>query len=129
VTFALAAIEILILFFLIQNLNRRTVVVLGYIISILGLFCTLWICIINFQEIINRLNGQYSFYSQRATLTDAEAVIYFGVWTSLFIPLSFLSLKNLIRKKFPPAIIYGIILLVLIFSSLYIDTLFYHDRV
>ena len=123
----LRSIELITIFILIQNMNRKIVVALSYIISLLSFLCTLWICIINFREIINRLNEQYTFYSQRATLTDDEAVIYFGIWTSLFILISFFSLRNLIKKKFELAIIYGSILLVLIFASTYIDTLFYYD--
>lgn len=112
-----------------QNLNSKIVIAASYIISLLSFICALRICIVNFTEIINRLNGQYTFYSQRASLTDDEAVIYFGAWTLLFIFLSFLSLKNLIKKRFTLAIIYGAILLLMIFASTYIDTLFYHDLV
>jgi len=86
-------------------------------------------CIINVTEITERLNGRYTFYAQRASLTDDEAVIYFGMWTVLFILLSFLSLKNLIKKRFTLAIIYGTILLLVILASTYIDTLFYHALV
>lgn len=110
-------------------MNRKILVPFSYITSLLSFFCTLWMCIVNLQEIINRLNGQYTFYSQRAILTDGEAVIYFGLWTSLFIVLSIFSLKNLIKNKIDLAIIYGSILLVVIFASLYTDTLFYHDMV
>ena len=108
-------------------MNNKIVIAMSYIISFLSLLCALWICIINFQEIINRLNGQHTFFSQRATLTDDEAVVYFGVWTLLFILLSFFSLSGLIKKKFALAMIYGAILLVMIFTSTYVDTLFYHD--
>jgi len=73
--------------------------------------------------------GKYTFYSQRATLSDGEAVIYFGAWTVLFILISFFSLRSLIQKKFMLALIYGAILLVMIFASTYIDTLFYYDLV
>jgi len=110
-------------------MDSKIVIALGYIISLLSFLCALWICIINFTEIINRLNGKYTFYSQRASLTDDESVIYFGIWTLLFIILSFLSLKNLIKRKFTLAIVYGGILLLMIFASTYIDTLFYHDLV
>jgi len=101
----------------------------GYVVSLSSVLCTLWICLINFKEIIERLNGRYTFYSQRASLTDEEAVIYFGMWTLLFIILSFLSLKNLIKKRFIPAIVFGAIVLLTILASTYIDTLFYNDLV
>jgi len=108
-------------------LKNKILIVLSYIVSFSSFLCTLWICIINFKEIIERLNGRYTFYSQRARLTDDEAVIYFGIWTLLFIFLSFLSLKNLIKKKFIFAIVFGAILLLTIFASTYIDTLFYYN--
>jgi len=110
-------------------MNRKVVVALGYIISLLSFLSTLWIWIMNLKEIINRLNGRYTFYSQRATLTDDEAVLYFGVWTLLFILLLFFSLRNLIKKQFGLAILYGSILSIMIFVSTYVDTLFYHDLV
>jgi len=108
-------------------LKSKILIVLGYFVSLSSFLCTLWICIINFKEIIERLNGRYTFYSQRASLTDDEAVIYFGIWTLLFIILSFLSVKNLIKKRFILAIVFGTILLLTIFASNYIDTLFYHN--
>ena len=111
------------------NLNGKIVVAASYIISLLSFICALWICIINLTEIINRLNGQYTFYSQRASLTDGEAVIYFGAWNLFFIFLSFLSLKNLIKKRYTLALICGAVLLIMIFTSTYVDTLFYHDLV
>ena len=110
-------------------MNSKIVTTLSYIISLLSFLCALWICIVNFTEIIDSLNGKYTFYSQRTTLTDDEAAIYFGLWMLLFIILSFLSLKNLIKRKFTIAIAYGGILLLMIFASAYIDTLFYHDLI
>ena len=110
-------------------MTSKNFIAWSYIISLLAFFFALWICVINFQEIINRLNGQNTFYSQRATLTDNEAVIYFGIWTLILILFSFLSLYNLIKMKFKPALIFGVIIFLLILCSIYIDTLFYHALV
>lgn len=117
------------IFILTQSWNNKIVIVLSYIISLLSFLAAFWICTINLLEIKKRLNGHHTFYSQRATLTDDEAVIYFGIWTLLFILLSFFSIRSLIRKKFAAAIIFGVILLVMIYVSTYIDTLFYRDLV
>ena len=115
--------------FLTDNRNSKVVIALGYIISLLSLVCAVWICVINFQEIQNRFNGRYTFYSQRASLTDGQAVLYFGAWTLLFILLCILSIRNLMKERFRLAIIYGTILLGMIIASFYIDTLFYYDLI
>jgi hypothetical protein len=86
----------------------------------------LWICVLNLQEISERAAGHYTFYSQRAYLDDGDAIIYFGLWTSAYIVLFILSLKNLIKIRIARAGIYAVILILLIITSNYVDTLFYN---
>jgi hypothetical protein len=101
-----------------KNITWLVVCLISYLLAF-------WVCVINIQEIAERAVGHYTFYSQRAYLGDGEAVIYFGLWTSAFIVLFILSLKNLIRKRIARAGIYALILILLIITSNYIDTLFY----
>lgn len=96
------------------------------VVCLISYLLALWICVINIQEIAERAMGHYTFYSQRAYLGDEEAAAYFGLWTSAFIVLSILSLKHLIKKRIAQAGIYSIILILLIVTSNYIDTLFYN---
>ena len=100
--------------------------ILSFIACLIALVCTIWISFINLLEIVARANGQYTFYSQRATLNDDEAVLYFSGWTLLFIVICWLSIKNLLRKRAADAIIYAVVLLLLILLSTFVDKLFYH---
>lgn len=99
------------------------------IVCLISYLLALGICLVNIQEIADRATGHYTFFSQRATLGDGEAIVYFGLWTLAFIVLLFLSLKNLIKKRNPRAGIYAVILILLIFLSNYVDTLFYNPLV
>jgi hypothetical protein len=94
------------------------------LISYLG---ALWMCAMNFQEIGERASGHYTFYSQRAYLGEGEAIVYFGLWTSAFIVLFILSLKNLSKERISRAGVYAAILILMIVCSIYIDTLFYNQ--
>src|ERR1700722_6446366 len=96
------------------------------IFCLISYLLALWICIVNIGEIADRAAGHYTFFSQRANLSDGEAIAYFGSWTLAFIVLLILSLKNLIKKRNQQAGIYAVILILLIVLSNYVDTLFYN---
>jgi|SRR6185312_9605724 len=98
-------------------------------VSLISYPLALGICIVNIQEIGDRAAGHYTFFSQRANLTDGEAIVYFGLWTLAFGVLLFLSSKNLIKKRNQRAGIYAVILILLIVLSNYVDTLFYNPLV
>jgi hypothetical protein len=110
-------------------MQAKPVAIIGYIVCFIGIAVTLWISLINFDEIINRASGRNTFYSQIAYLTDSEAVIYFSCWTLLFIFICYLSIKSLLRRIFIWAIIYALVVLLTILLSTYVDTLFYHQLV
>jgi hypothetical protein len=95
-------------------------------VCIISYLLAIWICVVNIQEITDRARGHYTFYSQRASLSDGEAVIYFGLWTVAFIVLFILSFKNAIKGRIVRAGIYSVILILLIAISTYVDTLFYN---
>lgn len=95
-------------------------------VCLISYLLVLWICVINTQEITDRARGHYTFYSQRASLSDGEAIIYFGFWTAAFIALFILSFKNAIKNRIVHAGIYSVILILLIAISTYVDTLFYN---
>jgi len=81
----------------------------------------------NIEGIVNRANGKYTFFSQRASLSDGEAVIYFSWWTLLFI--FYLSLRNASKQKAVDSILYSILVLLLIILSMFVDELFYNKLV
>jgi len=110
-------------------MKTKIKVVLGYFISASVLTFSAIISFINLQEIINRASGRYTFYSQRASLTDGEAVFYFSCWTVLFLFVSYLTIKSLIRRRFENAIISSIFLFLFIVLSTYVDRFFYHELV
>src|SRR4030095_8451906 len=103
--------------------------ILSFIACLIALVCTIWISSINLIEIVARANGQYTFYSQRATLSDNEAVLYFSCWTLLFIVICWLSIKNLLRRRAAGAIIFAVVLLLLILLSTFVDKFFYHKLI
>ena len=98
-------------------------------VCIISYLLALWICVLNIQEITDRVTGRFTFYSQRASLSDGDAVIYFGLWTSAFIILFILSFKNAIKGRIARAGIYSVVLILLIAISTYVDTLFYNPLV
>jgi hypothetical protein len=100
----------------------QTVCLLFYLLA-------LWICTVNIQEIVDRARGHYTFFSQRANLSDGQAIVYCGLWTLGFIVLLLLSLKSLIKKRKLRAGMYAVILILLIAFSIYVDTLFYNPLV
>ena len=108
-------------------MQPKPLATIGYIICFIGTGVTCWISLVNLIEIVNRATGQYTFYSQRAYLSDGEAVIYFSCWTLLFIFISFLSVKSLIKKRYTRAIVYALVVILTIILSFYVDTLFYHN--
>ena len=110
-----------------MNWNLKNIVWLA--VCLISYVLALWVCGINIQEITERAMGHYTFYSQRAFLGDGEAVAYFGLWTSVFIVLFILSLRNLILKRIARAGIYAVFLILLIVVSNYIDTLFYYPLI
>ena len=110
-------------------MKRRLKDIVWMIVCLISYLLTLWICIANIQEIVNRAAGQYTFFSQRANLDDGEAIVYFGLWTLVFGVLLFLSLRNLAKKNNQRAGIYAVILILLIVLSTYVDTLFYNPIV
>lgn len=110
-------------------MQAKPLAIIGYIVCFIGIAVTLWISAINLAEIVNRANGHYTFYSQRASLTDGEAVIYFSCWTLLFIFVCYLSINMLLKRVYNWAIIYSLVVLLTILLSTYVDTLFYHKLV
>lgn len=108
-------------------MQYKPIAIIGYIICFIGTGGAFWILLVNVTEIVNRATGQYTFYSQRAYLSDNEAVIYFSCWTLLFIFFSYLSVKSLLRKKYTWTIIHALVVILTILLSLYVDTLFYHN--
>ncbi|HTI93709.1 MAG TPA: hypothetical protein VL727_24115, partial [Puia sp.] len=58
-------------------------------------------------------------------LSDGAAIVYCGLWTSAFVILFILSLKNSINKRIARAGIYAVILILLIVASDFVDTLWY----
>ena len=110
-------------------MQAKPIAVIGYVICFIGIAVTLWISAINLEEIGNRANGHYTFFSQRASLTDNEAVIYFSFWTLLFIFICCLSIKRLLKRKYIWSIIYALVVLLTILLSTYVDTLFYYKLV
>lgn len=110
-------------------MQSKPITIISYIICIIGAVGSFLISLVNVTEIVKRANGQYTIYSQRANLSDDEAVIYFSCWTLLFIFFSFLSVKNLLRKSYTRTIIYALVVILSILLSLYVDTLFYHKLV
>ena len=108
-----------------NNLKRKITLGLSYTTCIVSYIVALYVCVINIQEISERAQGHYTFYSQRAWLTDGEAVLYFTFWTIAFIWLGTLSVKNILKNRINKATIYGGILLAVIVASTFIDTLFY----
>jgi hypothetical protein len=108
-------------------MQSKPLEIIGYIFCFIGIGGTLWISSVNLTEIVKRATGQYTFYSQSAYLSDGEAVIYFSCWTLLFIFISYLSVKNLIRKRYTRAIVYASVVILTIIISFYVDTLFYHN--
>ena len=110
-------------------MQAKPMAIISYIICFIGIAVTFWISSINLAEIVDRANGHYTFYSQRATLTDDEAVIYFSCWTLFFIFICYLSIRRLLRKKYIWSIIYALVVLLAILLSTYVDTLFYNKLV
>jgi hypothetical protein len=110
-------------------MKTKLVVASSYLICFVGLAFTAWISLINLDEIVSRAKGEYTFYSQRATLTDDEAVIYFTCWTILFLFTSYLTTKRLINKRYVEAIICAVFLLLFILLSTYVDKFFYNQLV
>jgi hypothetical protein len=108
-------------------MQAKPMAIISYIICFIAIALTLWISSINLTEIVNRANGRYTFYSQRATLSDDEAVIYFSSWTLFFIFVCYLSIKRLLRKKYIWSIIYALVVLLAILLSTYVDTIFYNQ--
>ena len=108
-------------------MKTKAIVICSYFICFIGLAFSAWISLINLEEIVNRANGQYTFYSQRATLTDDEAVVYFTGWTLLFIFMSYLTVRRFIKKKYMNAIISALFLLLFILLSNYVDKFFYYQ--
>jgi hypothetical protein len=111
------------------QLKEQNLKIFSYIACVIGLLCTIWIVATNIAEIVNRANGNYTFYSQRSTLTDGEAVLYFSSWNVLFVLLSYGTIRNLIKKKNSRSAVYSITLILLICLSFYVDTLLYHQLV
>jgi hypothetical protein len=110
-------------------MQAKPMAIIGYIICFIGIAVTLWISSINLAEIVNRANGHFTSYSQRATLTDGEAVIYFSCWTLLFISICYLSIKSLLKRIYIRSIIYALVVLLTILLSAYVDTFFYNKLV
>jgi hypothetical protein len=107
-------------------MKTKAITFCSYFICFIGLGFSAWISLINLEEIVSRANGQYTFYSQRATLTDKEAVVYFTGWTLLFIFMSYLTIKRLIKKRYVDAIVSAVFLLLFILLSTYVDKFFYN---
>ena len=110
-------------------MKQKKALVFSYIICILSYIVTIFICILNFQEISERAQGHYTYFSQRAWLTDGEAILYFVLWTTVFSLFGILSVKNILKNRIYKATIYSGILLALILAATYIDTLFYNKLV
>jgi hypothetical protein len=108
-------------------MKTKAIIFCSYFICFVGLAFSAWISLINLEEIVNRANGQYTFFSQRATLTDDEAVIYFAGWTLLFIFISYLMVRRFIKKKYVDAGICAVFLLLFILLSTYVDKFFYNQ--
>jgi len=105
-----------------KNTAWLAVCIISYLVAI-------WVCFVNIQEISDRAEGHYTFFSQRAYLTDGEAIIYFGLWTTAFIVLFILSLKNAFKERISRAGVYGVILIGSIVASYFVDMLFYNPLV
>ena len=99
------------------------------IICLISYLLAIWICVVNIQEIADRVMGHYTFFSQRASLGDGEAILYCGVWTLVFVILLFLSIRHLGKKENRRAGIYAVILILLFILSDFVDTLFYYPLV
>ena len=110
-------------------MKQKSTLILSYVICILSYIVTIFVCVLNFQEISERAQGRYTFFSQRAWLTDGEAILYFTFWTAAFIFLGILSVKNIFKNRIDKATIYSGMLLALILAAAYIDTLFYNKLV
>ena len=112
-----------------STMRTKVIIVFTYFICLIGLAFTAWISLINLEEVINRMNAQHTFYSQRATLTDDQAVVYFACWTLLFIFTSYFAIRRLVKKRYREAIICAVFLLLFILLSTYVDKLFYNELV
>ena len=102
---------------------------LSYILGFIAIICTLWISLLNLTEIVNRASGRTTFYSQRASLDDREAILYFSCWTLVFIFICYLAIRDLLRNKFLDSILFSISVLLLVLLSTYVDSMFYHKLV
>jgi hypothetical protein len=112
-----------------STMRTKVIIVFSYLVCLIGLAFAAWISLINLEEVINRMNGQYTFYSQRATLTDDQAAVYFTCWTLLFIFTGYLAIRRLVKKKYREAIICVVFLLLFILLSTCVDKLFYNELV
>jgi hypothetical protein len=108
-------------------MKEKTIIYSGYISCLTGFALSACFSFINIIEIIHRASGAYTFYSQRASLSDGEAVIYFSCSTLAFLFMSYVAVKYLIKKNYTDAILSSLLLLLLILSSTYADKFFYHS--
>src|SRR6516225_2140129 len=93
-------------------------------VCLIAYFTAIWLCAVNFQEIVDRVQGRQTIFAQRTNLNDPQAVFFCAAENVAFIAVLVLSVMNLLRKKVPLAGIFGLILIALFFVSLYIESLF-----
>ena len=99
---------------------------LYFLIIVLAFIVCFYTVFIDFQEFSNRGLGLNTYFSQRSWLSDKQAMLYCGIWISLFGFLLVLLSLNLYHRKRKTAIIVSLTIITLFVVSLFIEPLFYN---
>ena len=102
-----------------QSALYTLLVVLAFIVCFYTVF-------IDFQEFSNRGLGLNTYFSQRSWLSDKQAMVYCGIWISLFSVLLVWLSYNLYFSRRRNVIIASLITIALFVVSLFIEPLFYN---
>lgn len=103
-----------------RQLNK-SIIGLGIFALVVGLYCIY----IDLTEIANRLKGEYTYFSQRAWLTDKQAIIYCLLWALVYLILLSILIIKILSRNNKLTTIFSISILTITIISFWVDTLFY----
>ena len=107
---------------MIRQLNKY-----AFTLSILAFLIGLYCIYIDVKEIEERLKGQYTFFSQRAWLTDKQAIVYCLFWTLIYLTGLSLLVYKIQKRNNKMVIIISFSIIIVTIISFWVDSLFYFE--